>query len=56
MDATELAFSGAAEQARLIASSTAWNLRPIIFGAIAIVLAIAAVVVWRRSRRARSTT
>jgi len=42
----------AGEQARLVASSTAWNLRPIIFGAVAIVLAIAAVIVWRRSRRA----
>lgn len=41
----------AGEQARLVASSTAWNLRPIIFGAIALVLAIAAVIIWRRSRR-----
>jgi hypothetical protein len=41
----------AGEQARLTASSTAWNLRPIIFGAVALVLAIAAVVIWRRSRR-----
>jgi hypothetical protein len=40
----------AGEQARLVASSTAWNLRPIIFGAVALILAIAAVVVWRRSR------
>ena len=40
----------AGEQARLTASSTAWNLRPIIFGAVALVLAIAAIVVWRRSR------
>lgn len=40
----------AGEQARLMASSTAWNLRPIIFGAVALILAIAAVVVWRRSR------
>jgi hypothetical protein len=44
----------AGEQAHLTASSTAWNLRPIIFGAIAIVLAIAAVIVWRRSRRVGS--
>jgi len=43
----------AGEQARLTASATAWNLRPIIFGAIAIVLAVAAVIVWRRSRRGR---
>jgi hypothetical protein len=43
----------AGEQAHLAASSTAWNLRPIIFGAIAVVLAIAAIVVWRRSRRGR---
>ena len=43
----------AGEQAHLIASSTAWNLRPIIFGAVALVLAIAAVLVWRRSRRHR---
>jgi len=41
----------AGEQAHLAASSTAWNLRPVIFGAIALVLAIAAVIVWRRSRR-----
>jgi len=41
----------AGEQARLVASSTAWNLRPITFGAIAIVLAIAAAIIWRRSRR-----
>jgi hypothetical protein len=41
----------AGEQARLVASSTAWNLRPIIFGTVALLLAIAAVVVWRRSRR-----
>jgi len=46
----------AGEQARLTASSTAWNLRPIIFGAVALVLAIAAVVVWRRSRRTRTAT
>ena len=43
----------AGEQAHLTASSTAWNLRPIIFGAIAVVLAVAAIVVWRRSRRGR---
>jgi hypothetical protein len=41
----------AGEQAHLTASSTAWNFRPIIFGAIALVLAMAAVIVWRRSRR-----
>ena len=41
----------AGEQAHLAASSTAWNLRPIIFGAVAILLAVAAVIVWRRSRR-----
>ena len=41
----------AGEQAHLVASSTAWNLRPIIFGAIAIVLAVVAFFVWRRSRR-----
>lgn len=38
----------AGEQAHLTATSTSWNLRPIIFGAIALVLAVAAVVVWRR--------
>ena len=43
----------AGEQPHLTASSMAWGLRPIIFGAIAIVLAIAAVIVWRRSRRTR---
>jgi hypothetical protein len=42
----------AGEQAHLTASSTAWNLRPVIFGAIALALAIAALLVWRRSRRA----
>jgi hypothetical protein len=41
----------AGEQARLTASSTAWNLRPIIFGAIAIALAVTALLLWRRSRR-----
>lgn len=41
----------AGEQARLTATSTAWNLRPIIFAAIALILAIAAVIVWRRSRQ-----
>jgi len=46
----------AGEQAHLVASSTAWNLRPIIFGATAIVLAVAAVIVWRRSRRAKTAT
>ncbi len=40
----------AGEQAHLTASSTSWNLRPIIFGAVALVLAIAALLVWRRSR------
>jgi hypothetical protein len=40
----------AGEQARLAASSTSWNLRPIIFGAVALVLAIAAALVWRRTR------
>jgi hypothetical protein len=40
----------AGEQAHLTATSTAWNLRPIIFGAVALVLAIAALLVWRRSR------
>jgi len=43
----------AGEQAHLSATSSAWNLRPIIFGAIALVLAVAAVVIWRRSRRSR---
>ena len=43
----------AGEQAHLVASSTAWNLRPIIFGALAIVLAGAAVLLWRRSRTGR---
>jgi hypothetical protein len=46
----------AGEQAHLVASSTAWNLRPIIFGAIALVLAIAALIIWRRSRRAHTAT
>lgn len=41
----------AGEQAHLAASSMAWNLRPVIFGAVALVLAVAAVVVWRRTRR-----
>jgi len=40
----------AGEQAHLVASSTAWNLRPIIFGALALVLAVAALIVWRRAR------
>ena len=44
----------AGEQAHLLASSTAWNLRPIIFGAIAMVLAVAALIIWRRSRRTRT--
>ena len=43
----------AGEQAHLVASSTAWNLRPIIFGAVAIVLAAAALLLWRRSSRPR---
>ena len=43
----------AGEQAHLTASSTAWDLRPIIFGAIAIVLAIGAFILWRRTRRTR---
>jgi hypothetical protein len=38
------------ERARLTATSTAWNLRPILFGALAVVLALAAAIVWRRSR------
>jgi hypothetical protein len=41
----------ASERAHLTASSTAWDLRPIIFGAVALVLAVAALIVWRRSRR-----
>lgn len=41
----------AGEQAHLTASSTAWNLRPVIFGVIALVLAVAAAIIWRRSRR-----
>jgi hypothetical protein len=44
----------ASEQAHLTASSTARDLRPIIFGALAVVLAVAAFVVWRRSRRTRA--
>jgi hypothetical protein len=44
----------AGEQARLTASSTAWDLRPIIFGAVAVVLAVAALILWRRSRRTSS--
>jgi len=39
------------EHVRLNATSTAWNLRPLIFGAIAVLAAIAAVVAWRRGRR-----
>jgi hypothetical protein len=38
------------EQATLTATSTAWNLRPILFAALALLLALAAIVVWRRSR------
>jgi hypothetical protein len=44
----------AGEQAHLMASSTAWDLRPIIFGALAVVLGVAAFILWRRSRRARA--
>jgi hypothetical protein len=40
----------AGEQARLVASSTAWNLRPLIFGAIAVALLAASLIVWRRVR------
>jgi len=36
---------------RLTATSSAWHLRQIIFGALAVVLAVAAVIVWRRSRK-----
>jgi hypothetical protein len=43
------------EQAKLTAASTAWNLRPILFTAVALVLALAALVVWRRSRRVAVT-
>ena len=39
------------ENVKLTATSTAWHLRTIIFGAVAVVLAVAAVIVWRRSRR-----
>ena len=39
------------EHVRLTATSTAWNLRPVIFGAIAVLAALAAAVVWRRGRR-----
>jgi hypothetical protein len=39
------------EHVRLTATSTAWNLRPVIFGAIALLAAIAALVVWRRRPR-----
>jgi hypothetical protein len=46
----------AGERAQLTASSTAWDLRPIIFGAVAVVLAVAALVVWRRSRRTGATS
>jgi len=42
----------AGERAQLKASSTAWDLRPIIFGGVAIVLAVGAFILWRRSRRA----
>ncbi|MBV8160899.1 MAG: DUF3153 domain-containing protein, partial [Acidimicrobiia bacterium] len=40
----------AGEQAHLAASSTAWNLRPIIFGAIALALALTALLLWRHLR------
>jgi hypothetical protein len=40
------------EHVRLTATSTAWNLRPVIFGAIALLAALAALLVWRRGRRA----
>jgi len=40
----------AGEQAHLTASSTAWNLRPIVFGLIAIALLAASLIVWRRAR------
>ena len=39
------------ENAALSATATAWNLRPLVLGALAIVLLTAAAVVWRRSRR-----
>ncbi|MCU1450470.1 MAG: hypothetical protein JWP02_2640 [Acidimicrobiales bacterium] len=39
------------EQAKLSATSTAWNLRPILFAALAVVLLAAAFIVWRRSHR-----
>jgi hypothetical protein len=39
------------ENVRLTATSTAWHLRPIIFGALAVILAVAAFVFWRRSRK-----
>ena len=39
------------EHVRITATSTAWNLRPLIFGAVALVAALAAVLVWRRGRR-----
>ena len=38
------------ERARLTATATAWNLRPLVFGALAVVLAVIAAIVWRRSR------
>ena len=44
----------AGERAQLKASSTALDLRPIIFAAAAVVLAVAALVLWRRSRRTRA--
>ncbi|MBV8559240.1 MAG: DUF3153 domain-containing protein [Acidimicrobiia bacterium] len=46
----------AGEQAHLLAASTAWNLRPIFFGGVALVLAAVAAVLWRRSRRRVTVT
>ena len=39
------------EDVRLTATSSAWHLRTIIFGGLALVLVVAAVIIWRRSRR-----
>ena len=41
----------AGEQAHLAAAATAWDLRPVAFGAAALVLAVVAGIVWRRSHR-----
>jgi hypothetical protein len=41
----------AGEQAHLTATSTAWNLRPVVFGLAAVVLLAASLIVWRRTRR-----